>query len=173
MLLIDEAVKNLYKSDSIPKQLIIDFYRPGETEPFLNISDSDYIMGETMEIDESLSSDVNIEFGSCEATQFKITLVDVEEDLKDSIMSVAQLVDGRHTIQIGTYIVQSADKQANRRYRDIVALDFMCRFDINVIDWYNALSFPMTLKAFRASLCAHIGVTEEVPDNIPNDDMTV
>lgn len=173
MLQVSDAVKEAYKSDSTPKRLTVSFIRIGEGLPFLTIHESAHILGESMEISEALSSDENIEFGSCEATQFKITLVDVEEDLKDSIMSVAQLVDGRHTIQIGTYIVQSADKQANRRYRDIVALDFMCRFDINVIDWYNAQPFPMTLKAFRASLCAHIGVTEEVPDNLPNDEMTV
>lgn len=177
MLQIDEAVKNLYKSDSIPKQLIIDFYRPGETEPFLNISDSDYIMGETMEIDESLSSDVNIEFGSCEATQFKITLVDVEENLKGSYMVVWQTLTGKdsseYTIPLGSYMVQSAEKQANRRYRDVVALDFMSKFDVNVIDWYKSLEFPLTLRDFRASLCAYLGVTEEVPDDLPNDDMSV
>ena len=189
MLQIDDALKELYKADSTPKQLILDFYHPGESEPFLHISNSRNIMSETMEIDESLSSDENIEFGSCEATQFKITLVDVAEDLKDSYMVVYQVLDGifpseylypsedlypaGYTMPLGCYVVQSADKQANRRYRDVLALDFMSKFDTNVIDWYNALSFPMTLRAFRASLCDHVGVTEEVPDYLPNDDMLV
>lgn len=189
MLQIDDALKELYKSDSIPKQLILDFYHPGEDEPFLHISDSTHIMSETMEIDESLSSDENIEFGSCEATQLKITLVDVAEDLKDSVLVAYQILDGifpseylyseeslypdGYTMPLGRYVVQSADKQVNRRYRDVVSLDFMSRFDTNVIDWYNALTFPMTLRAFRASLCAYVGVTEEVPDYLPNDDMLV
>lgn len=189
MLQIDDALKELYKADSTPKQLILDFYHPGEDEAFLHISDSGNIMSETMEIDESLSSDENIEFGSCEATQFKITLVDVTEDLKDSYMVVYQTLEGifpaedlypeeslypdGYTMPLGRYVVQSADKQANRKYRDVVALDFMSKFDVNVIDWYNALTFPMTLRAFRASLCKHVGVKEEVPDYLPNDDMLV
>lgn len=173
MLQVSDAIKAAYKSDSTPKRLTIAFFRKGESVAFLTIRDSTHIMSESMEISEALSSDENIEFGSCEATQLKITLVDVEEDLKDSIMSVTQLVDEQYAIQIGMYIVQSADKQANRRYRDVVALDFMSRFDVNVIDWYNSLSFPMSLKSFRANLCAYIGVAENVPDNLRNDNMVV
>lgn len=189
MLNTDPELKNLYKSDSIDKNLILDFYRPGFDEPFLHIGGTGNIMGETMEIDESMSSGQNIEFGSCEASQLKVTLVDVHESVKGTYVSVYQTLDGiypdtalfpgtdlhpsGYTMPLGKYVVQSAERQANRKYRDLVALDFMGLFDVNVIDWYNSLTFPMTLRQFRASLCRHIGVTEEIPDYLPNDDMLV
>lgn len=189
MLNTDPELKNLYKSDSIDKNLILDFYRPGFDEPFLHIGGTGNIMGETMEIDESMSSGQNIEFGSCEASQLKVTLVDVHESVKGTYVSVYQTLDGiypdtalfpgtdlhpsGYTMPLGKYVVQSEERQANRKYRDLVALDFMSLFDVNVIDWYNSLTFPMTLRAFRASLCRHIGVTESIPDYLPNDDMAV
>lgn len=189
MVNLGDVLKDLYRSDSVDKNLILDFFYPGETEPFLHLSGTGNIMSETMEIEESLSSNKNIEFGSCEASQFKITLVDVWEDLKDSYVTVYQTLEGLYpsgnlypaedlypsgyTMPLGRYVVRSADKQANRKYRELVALDFMSRFDINVIDWYNALKFPMTLRAFRASLCRYVGVTEEVPNYLPNDGMMI
>lgn len=176
MLQIADKVKELYKADSTPKSLVLDFYRPGETKPFLNVG-PEHIMSESMEIDEALCSDENLEFGSCEATQFKITLVDVTENIKDAILVATHIITDDagtdYKVPLGRYIVQSADKQSNRKYRDVVALDHMSKFDINVVDWYNALEFPLTLKDFRASLCVHIGVTEYVPEGLPNDDMLV
>lgn len=177
MLQVADKVKELYKADSTPKRLMLEFYRSGEAEPFLNIDDSEHIMGESLEISEALCSDENMEFGSCEATQLKITLVDVTENIKDAILVATHIITDdtgtEYQVPLGRYIIQSADKQSNRQYRDIVALDYMSKFDINVVDWYNALDFPLTLKDFRASLCAHIGVEEEVPEELPNDEMLV
>ena len=71
MLNVDERLKELYRADSTDKQLILDFYHKGEDEPYLRLSSSN-IKAETMELDEALSSNENLEFGSCEASQFKI-----------------------------------------------------------------------------------------------------
>lgn len=189
MLKVESALKELYRSDSTDKNLIIEFTHPGKDKPFLQLWESRHIMGESMEIDEALSSSDNIDFGSCEAAQIKITLIDVEENIKGAEMTVYQTLNGLYpsdrrypgsrvypsgyTMPLGRYTVQSAEKQANRKYRDIVALDYMCRFDVSVIDWYNALPFPLTLRDFRARLCQYIGVRENVPSYLPNDNMLV
>lgn len=190
MLRVDEELKRLYRADSTDKNLIVEFSCPGqEQEPFLRLWDSGHILSESMIIEESLSSGENIEFGSCEATQIGLTLIDVDDNIKGSEMAVYQTLDGfypaldlypgldtypsGYTMPLGKYIVQSADRQVNRRYRDIVALDLMCLFDVNVIDWYNALPFPLTLREFRARLCRHIGIMEHVPDYLPNDGVMI
>ena len=49
----------------------------------------------------------------------------------------------------------------------------MSLFDVNVAQWYNNLSFPMTLKEFRSSLCQYVGVTEKVPSYLPNDSILI
>lgn len=185
---IEESLKDLYKSDSVHKDLVLEFYRRGNSEPFLTLSHSG-ILEESMKIEESLTSSEDLDFGSCEATQFEVTLIDVSEDIKEAEVHVYQNISGLYpseslypaedlypngyTMPLGRYIVQTAKKQKNSRFRDLVALDFMSLFDVSVIDWYNSLSFPLTVKAFRSSLCKHIGVTEHVPDYLPNDDVLV
>ena len=197
---IDEALKVLYKADTEKKTLFLDFYRPGEKDPFLSLSGPKRINDDSLKITEALCSDENLTFGSCEATQFEITLIDVEEDLKGAIMVAYQTLSLYTTeelypvtdlypyeelypansaieipcaVPLGKYIVQTAERGTNRRHRDIVALDFMTKFDVDVIDWYNSLEFPMLLQDFRASLCAYVGVTESVPADFVNDDMIV
>lgn len=186
---VDENLKMLYKSDGIEKNLYLDFYHPGEEEPFLCLSGSERIEGGSMKISEALSSSENLEFGSCEATQFEITVIDVEENLIGTRLVAYQTLQGvypsedeypsedfypdGYVMPLGTYIVQSAPRQTNGRYRDLLALDQMSLFDVDVVEWYNALPFPITLREFRARLCAHIGVKEYVPDYLPNDDMLV
>ncbi|MFR5731229.1 MAG: hypothetical protein ACLUD2_03980 [Clostridium sp.] len=59
-----------------------------------------------------------------------------------------------------SYVVQSAKKQANTDFWDVTALDYMSKFDADVVEWYNSLAFPLSLRDFRASLCKYLGVTE-------------
>lgn len=188
MLSVDERVKELYRADSTDKHLILDFYRDGENEPYLHLSSSN-VQAESMEIDESLSSSENLDFGSCEATQLKITLFHISDVVKGSRLVIYQMLEGiwpaadlfpgddifpdGYKMPHGTYIVQSAERQTNRIFLDITALDQMSLFDVNVAEWYNILPFPMTLREFRSRLCQHIGVTEYVPEYLPNDGMTI
>lgn len=183
----EEAFKELYRSDSIEKNIIAEFRRPGEATPFLAMYDGQAFTD--MTINESLSSSENLEFGSCEATQINLMVIGVSENVKGSEMTVYQTLDGiypapdlypgndffpsGYTMPLGKYIVQSAERQPDTKYREIVALDFMILFDVNVIDWYNALPFPLTLRDFRSRLCRHIGVSEHVPDYLPNDGVMI
>ncbi|MDD3253831.1 MAG: hypothetical protein PHV18_14885 [Lachnospiraceae bacterium] len=189
MLQVESALKDLYKADSTDKNIVLHFYHPGTTTPYLMLWESNYILNESMEIDESLSSTENIDFGSCEATQFKITLIDVEKNIKGSDMVVYQTLEGQYPelnlypdtglfpsgymMPLGRYVIQSADRQTNRKYRDVIALDYMSKFDIDVSEWYQALLFPVSLKAFRSSLCRYVGVEESVPDFLPNDTIMI
>lgn len=183
----EEAFKELYRTDSIEKNLIAEFRRRGEAVPYLTIYDNTAFAD--MKMIESLSSSKNLDFGSCEATQISLAVSGIDTNVKGTEMTVYQTLDGvypgsdlypgadtfpaGYTMPLGKYIVQSADRQTNRIYRDIIALDYMCLFDINVIDWYNALPFPLSLRDFRARLCGHIGVTEHVPDYLPNDGVMI
>lgn len=184
---VDEALKELYKGDSERKELALDFYHRGESEPFLSIGGNN-ILSESMKLSESLSNSENLDFGSCEASQLEITLIGIGEDLEGAELCVSQCMGvypsenlqpsewvfpGGYVTPFGKYIVQSAESGTNRRYRDLLALDYMTLFDVDVTDWYNSLEFPMLLQDFRASLCGYVGVEEEVTEDLPNDDMII
>ena len=183
----DERVKELYRSDSIEKNMAAVFFHPGQAEPFLTMYDGSRFIDMTME--ESLSSDENLAFGSCEATQVKLKMLGFPGGIKDSEMGLHQTLDGQYpaedlypgagvypsgyTMPLGMYAVKSVERQAGTDYWEITALDFMSKFDVNVIGWYNSLPFPLTLRDFRARLCRHIGVTEYVPGYLPNDGILI
>ena len=167
---VSEQLKELYRTDTVPKTMVAEFRRQGESAPFLTISDNTRFFA--MSIEESLSSGENIEYGSCEASEVKLTVKDVPASIKNSEMTLRQIIGGR-TLPFGKYVIQSVEKQENSEFRDIKGLDYMSKFDIDVVSWYNSLSFPLTLRAFRASLCAFVGVTENIPDYLPNDNMPV
>ncbi|MEG0566419.1 MAG: hypothetical protein RR590_09420, partial [Hungatella sp.] len=179
----EESLKERYRSDSIEKYLFAEFRRPESKLPFLTVSDGRKFCA--MSLEESLSSGENLDFGSCEASRIKLTLLDVEAAINGCEIALYQTLDGvypaldlypaldtypaGYTMPLGKYVIQSATRQANRRYLDITALDFMRKFDVNVIAWYRALTFPISLRDFRASLCRRIGVHEFVQGDLPND----
>ena len=185
---MNEALKELYRTDSIDKNMIAEFRRPGQSEPFLTVHEGSRFID--MSLEESLCSDENIEWGSCEASQIKLTIIGLNgAGIKGSEMTLYQTLAGvfpaadlyprddvfpaGYVMPFGKYVVQSAKKQANTDFWDVTALDYMSKFDADVVEWYNSLAFPLSLRDFRASLCKYLGVTEEVPDYLPNDDMLV
>ncbi len=183
----DERIKELYRTDTMDKYLSAEFYRAGQADPFLTVYEGDRFLDLAME--ESLSSSENLDFGSCEATQIKLQIRDFPGNIKGSEMVLNQIMDGiypaddlypgddlipsGYVMPFGKYVVKSAERQAGTEFWNITALDLMAKFDTDVTAWYNALPFPLPLREFRASLCKHIGVTEMVPDYLPNDDMLV
>lgn len=182
MLVIPEEIKNLFRSDNnrpeTHKKFKLTFYDdtiddlypyerlfpdeglfPSEHgEPWLVI-ENDRIVSESLKITESLSSDEDLVFGSCEGTEMQITVADVIEDLTNKEFTLTVEIGG-YEMALGIYTVKSFVRQSDRRKRKITAYDRMEWFNVDVADWYNSLVFPMTLKTFRDSLCNYIGIVQ-------------
>lgn len=131
----------------------------------------DQIVTDSLAITESLCSDEDLSFGSCEAAQFEITVTGLTQSISGrEFMAIESF--GGYNMVLGLFKVESTPKQEDKNTRKIIAYDRMQRFDVDVSGWYNALSFPMTLKAFRKSLCSFVGVREENAVLV-NDEMQV
>lgn len=117
------------------------------------------ILSESLTIKESLSEDEDIVFGSCEGAEMQISVADIKQDLTGKEFTLSVEISG-NKIQLGVYTIESFKRQSNRRVRKIIAYDRMRWFNVDVADWYNGLTFPMTLKTFRDSLCAFIGIEQ-------------
>ena len=177
MLNIPEVLKNTYRNDMFPfmdeptpKDLVIYF-------PALNLTiETDQIVDDSFELNESLCSEEDLVFGSCEASKIKFTVADVEQDLTGQWFTIEQVIEGFDPIPLGKFKVDSCKKQDDLRFKDIIAYDQLKDTDINVSDWYNEL-FPTgnetyTLKQFRESLLTYLGIEYE-DEALPNDDMIV
>ena len=183
MLVIHEEIKDLFRSDNRTKEthkkFKLTFYNesieslypyeslyPEESlfpseygTPWLTI-ENDRIISESLKITESLSSDEDMVFGSCEGTEIQITVADVIEDVTNKEFTLTVEIGG-YEMALGIYTVKSFQRESDRRKRKITAYDRMSWFDVDVADWYNNLTFPTTIKAFRDSLCEYIGIEQE------------
>lgn len=182
MLDIPENIKDLFRSDNnraeTRKKVRLTFYDdtidslypyellfpdeglyPSEHgEPWVVI-ENNRIETESLVITESLSEPEDLTFGSCESAMLEIVVADVIEDLTGREFTLTVETDG-YIMAMGVYTVTSYVKQSDRRKRKITAYDRMRWFDQDVAAWYNELTFPITLKTFRDSLCDYIGITQ-------------
>lgn len=194
MLIIPEEIKNLFRSDNkneaTRKKFKLTFYDdkfealyPYETlfpneglypsehgEPWVVI-ENDRIETESLQITENLSSDEDLVFGSCEGAEMQITVADVIEDLSGREFTLTVEIGG-YEMALGIYTVDKFERQSDRRKRKITAYDRMSLFNLDVADWYNDLTFPLTLKTFRDSLCDYIGVPQQ-DTTLPLDSMQI
>lgn len=161
--------KELYYESSIDKQLNI------EVIGTKHVIDNSMREHDTFTLTETLNDGTELKFGSCLPNQISFTGREVPIATKGMKLRVTETLEGNEDdpFEYGTYTVQSDTPTADRTKRQIVAYDAM--YDIinaDVKSWYDGLSFPMTLKAFRDSFFEHLGI-EQKETNLVNDSMTV
>ena len=190
MLAMPEEIKKIFWQDNTSEQThrewklrFLDYYTtnvyPGESlfpssEIFPTgqfVIDNRQMLSESLKITESLCESDELIFGECNATQFELTIADVTQDLTGKEFMVTVEVGG-YELPMGTYIVDSFVRQADRRLKKITAYDRMRKFNVDVAEWYQKLAFPMSLKNFRKSLCDYIGIGQ-VDTELPLDDMQI
>jgi len=130
------------------------------------------IVEESLSLTESLCSDTDLRFGACESSVFGVRVLGAMLPIAGRKCKVS-MTTGDETHVLGYFKVNSDKPTADRRYRDIVAYDALSDIiTADVAAWYQGLSFPMTLKAFRNSFFNHFGIEQEEAELV-NDGMTV
>lgn len=158
----------LFTDDTVDKQITI-----VTDDKKINITNTE-LHEDKFELSESLCSEKELKFGACEASVVKFTISNIFQSLKGKWITVKITPKGADApYQIGRYKVYSDKPAADRKSRDVEAYDAL--YDVLNADmaaWYNSLTFPMTLKAFRDAFFSHFGVEQETI-SLVNDNMTV
>lgn len=171
--MVDYELNSLFKKDGIDKQLII------QTEDKAVTITNTELHQEKFELTESLCSESELTFGSCEASSVKFTMSNVFTSLKGKWITVTMSLNSNNdkSFQFGRYKVYSDKPTADRTQRDVVAYDAL--YDIinaNVMGWYDSvlpnLDSTITLKNFRDSFFEHFGLTQK-DITLPNDSMVI
>lgn len=154
--MIEHVYKDLYNQDSIHKNLLIEFDGGRIT--------NEELYSESVEILETLCSEDELRFGCCEASEIRIKIANVVDQLKDKWITVSEILgeDTDNPFLIGKYKVFTDIPSGDRNYREIVAYDAL--YDVlnaDVASWYESLEFPLTQKEFRDSFFEHFGITQE------------
>ena len=167
--MINSSLKEKYWDSSTDKQMVISVVGTNQ-----KIDNSMLEIG-TFALEESLCSESELKFGSCEANCVKFTARNTAGNIIGKTISIEETIggDSENPMPYGVFKVASDVPTADRTKRQITAYDAM--YDIintDVKAWYAGLSFPMTLRQFRNSFFAHLGIEQAVA-TLPNDSMTV
>lgn len=167
--MINSSLKEKYWDSATDKQMVISVVGTNQ-----KIDNSMLEIG-TFALEESLCSESELKFGACEANCVKFTARNTAGNIIGKTISIEETIDGdsQNPMPYGVFKVTSDVPTADRTKRQITAYDAM--YDIinaDVKSWYAGLSFPMTLKQFRDSFFAHLGIAQ-VETSLVNDSMTV
>lgn len=180
---------DLFKKDTVDKQLSI-----VSDNGKINITNTE-LHQEKFELTESLCSEQELTFGSCEAAMIKFTVSNTFLPMKGRWMTVRMSLGGHTDVpfQFGRYKVDSDTPTADRTCRDVVAYDAL--YDIlnaDVAAWYNTVFpshkeqqkdkdgktttvtvyDPVTMKQFRDSFFKYFGI-EQADIDLINDNMSI
>ena len=163
--MIDYTYADLFKKDNVKKDLILDF---GDFQITNN-----RLYSEAFELSESLCSQNELRFGCCEASVLKFKCRNEFGELKDKWFDVSMSLNGHADtpFQIGSYRVFDSKPSGDRLYTNVTAYDAMYGvINAEMVEWYDGLTFPITMKDFRDSFFAYLGLAqveiELVNDNI-------
>lgn len=143
---------------------------------------NDQIYSESMSLIESLYEGDEITIGKCNASCFKVRISsNVEGIYVGRNLQVSLDIsndEGTVEVPVGKYIVSSAEKSADRMWLDIVAYDYMTKFDIDISKFYNNRLFPSiederSIRLILELLCLEVGVMFDNNVKLINEDLIV
>lgn len=164
MIKISEDIKKLYIKDGTPIELEVKF----KDNAFPTIKGSD-VLSEQMTLHESICEEEQLKFGGCNASSFELTVFNLNSGIKGYEIEPV-LITNKTEIPLGVFYVETIEKYAGKDYKKLTAYDKIRYFDVDVKDWYDNLTFPISVKNFRDSLCNYVGVEQNevtlIADNI-------
>lgn len=159
--MIDYVNFDKFNSDSIDKQITLTF-SGGDVLTNTNLEQ------ESFQLDESICSDNQLNFGTCEASSLKFTVWGVYTSHAGQTVTVTMILDNDtvHPFTIGTYKVVEDVASADRTKRTMTCYDALYDIlDADVASWYESLfssaSTTKTIKQIRDSFFSHFGITQE------------
>jgi hypothetical protein len=184
MVNVSDTLKAIFKNDMFPLSPTIADKDIEAVFPSISLTvgtDQFAVDKGDLEINESICADGDLKFGKCNSSSVKFTVADVTDDIKGREFSLNQTINTGGTsypVPLGIFKVDSANKQDDLRFKDIVAYDRMRKADTDVAAWYNSLfssgTETYTLAQLRASFLTYVGLTQDTTKlPLPNDSMTV
>lgn len=172
---IDLETNDCYKLVSLSTDKIE--WLPVERNYVINFKNKD-IYYEKFELTESLCSDSELRFGSCEASMIKFRIRNNFVSLKNMWIVILEILGKNESepFRFGIYKVYNDKTTADRKQRDITAYDIM--YDIlnaDVSGWYNSIFTDnnyITMEYFRSSFLEFLGIEQEDKE-LANDTMEI
>ena len=151
--------------------------------PNLNLSLTNAnIVYESVNLQESIETEDELQFKGCDASQFKVSVAGVIQDVRDQVINVTITADNTETIPLFSgYIVEQTNRNGEDITTELTCYDPLYKLrNQDVTSWYNGLTFPITVKNFRNSFFTLLGLdqvvdvhSEEDTGDLINDSQTL
>lgn len=151
--------------------------------PNLNLSLTNAnIVYESVNLQESIETEDELQFKGCNASQFKVSVAGVIQDVRDQVINVTITADNTETIPLFSgYVVEQTNRNGEDITTELTCYDPLYKLrNQDVTSWYNALTFPITVKNFRNSFFTLLGLdqvvdvhSEEDTGDLINDSQTL
>lgn len=169
MIKVTDATKAAWKSDAAHKEIEIRI-----PEADITLSNED-IVSDSLELKEAIESSGNLSFQGCIAASLKVECFTLVDDTLEGMWIEADIIaDNTQTIPLFRGYISEVTNQTHEEFTTVIrAYDALYKINnTDVTSWYNGLSFPMTVQAFRNSFFNRVGVTQ-VADYLTNDGITI
>lgn len=160
MISITDGIKNLYKkvnSNEVTKDYKIAIGT-------VSLSNKDLVYG-SFKLEQKLCSADTLTFGECNAAMVQFQCASSIGDVKGKELVLQQSISSDSTsgiLDLGVYVIDSCEITENKKYRTITAYDNIYKFNANVSDWYEKLTFPISMINMFKSLCTYVGIKHNV-----------
>lgn len=132
------------------------------------------INSEAVSIKEVLCADQALKYGGCVASTLTFETNAKRPSIKGNALTASFKIDGVVDLfQLGKYKVYSDELQTDEATRVVTAYDAL--YDVlsmDLTEWYNGLTFPLTIKQFRDALFEHLSIEQETTTLI-NDTFSI
>lgn len=169
MIKVTDATKAAWKSDAAHKEIEIRI-----PEADITLSNED-IVSDSLELKEAIESSGNLSFQGCIAASLKVECFTLVDDTLEGMWIEADIIaDNTQTIPLFRGYISEVTNQTHEEFTTVIrAYDALYKINnTDVTSWYNGLSFPMTVQAFRNSFFNRVGVTQ-IADYLTNDGITI
>lgn len=173
MLRVSDEIKTLFKSDNVHKELEVVITMPEGTNDIVLTNNDIFV--ESMHLTEAIETGNNLSFTGCIASRFEIEIVDLPQDIQGNyIQADLYLDDVEDPISIFKGYIDTVTGTSHEEYSmKLSCLDALYHINnADVTSWYNSITFPITVKAFRDSFFSRVGVVQ-ADDYLVNDYMTI
>lgn len=172
MINVNETTKNAYRNGGLSNKLRINLPNWSIVTP--EDIPSECIVFESMQLKEGLSESDSFEFIGCLASEFKVQLYGyTARPLKNELIYVYIQSGETEEIPLFKGKVQEVDVESNSKYINITAYDWLYTVgQTDIAQWYNDLTFPISLKDFRDSLFNYLLLNQETT-TLPCDNVMI
>ena len=168
MLNVSADTKTAYKSEGNLKEITITF--PNKN---ITLTNSD-IVTESLTLKECINSGNYLQFTGCIATSLSFECADFATDVRGEYIEASIQIEDTEEIHLfHGYVNEVTNRNHEDITRKITAYDVLYTINnADVTDWYNGLTFPISLRNMRYDFFAHFGITQ-VEDVLDNDPMPI